>query len=358
MDKKIVIHCTLDRSAAQHIHNINIYIYVASGSPHTLCGVARWVIEPGVLGGTPDTGVHSDLLPCQLAGRELAAVGNKAVRAGPGVALHLPRFIVLGQLHGDGSLHPLDDLGLCDEVDLLTVLLQNLVDPVEEGVEELRVVLEPGGVVEETQGSPVLVEVSVEVVEKEVVELLAGQNTATGVNHGAAWQLLIDGGIIPTVQLIHDHLPRGVGPGRAVLQVAVASVGHSEVHGVGPERRVLQRGSDGRVVEEGLLLNHGKLVVASHSEVGGPHANHAVVADIGKLLDDQPGARHLAGPVLHVGRGPEGLVVVVGDGVGSDLVAQTMHVLHSAVVGVLVRHKEGSLYMNIYMFIVMMQKKS
>jgi len=63
MDKKVVIHCTLDMSASQHIHNINVYIYVASGSPTTLCGVARWVIEPGILGGTPDTGVHSDLLP-------------------------------------------------------------------------------------------------------------------------------------------------------------------------------------------------------------------------------------------------------------------------------------------------------
>ncbi len=39
----------------------------------------------------------------------------------------------------------------------------------------------------------------------------------------------------------------------------MAPVGHPEVHGVGPEGRVLERGGDGRVVEEGLFFHHGEL---------------------------------------------------------------------------------------------------
>jgi hypothetical protein len=69
----------------------------------------------------------------------------------------------------------LDNLSHGDKVNVL-VLSQNLVDPVEESVEELGVVLEPSGVEEETEGSAVLIVVTVEVVSEEVVELITAQN--------------------------------------------------------------------------------------------------------------------------------------------------------------------------------------
>ena len=74
----------------------------------------------------------------------------------------------------------------------------------------------------------------------------------------------------------------------AVLKVAVTPMGHLEVHCVRPKWRVPQRSCDGRIIEEGLLLHHGELTVASNPEVGSTKPNHRVVSDVGKLVDDQP----------------------------------------------------------------------
>lgn len=100
-------------------------------------------------------------------------------------------------------------------------------------------------------------------------------------------------------------------PGGAMLKVAVATVRHSEVHRVGPERRVVEGRCDGGVVEERLLLHHGELVVPAHSEVRGPHTDHAVVRQIGEFLRDDPHPRHFLSPVVHRGVRPETLIVVV-----------------------------------------------
>ena len=196
---------------------------------------------------------------------------------------------------------------------------------------------------EKTQGSSVLVKVSVEVVGEEVVELISSENVRAGVQHGASRKVLINGWVLPPVQLVHHHLPDGVGPGGARLEVAVTPVRHLEVHGVGPERRILEGGSDGGIVEESLLFHHGELVIATDPEVRSPEAHHRVVSDGGELLDDQPGAGHLPGPVLCPGLRPEGLVIVVGDGVRRNLVTKSVHVLDSRVVCVVVRHEEGAL---------------
>ena len=221
--------------------------------------------------------------------------------------------------------------------------LKDLVNPVEEGIEELWVVLEPGSVEVETEGSSVLVVMAVEVVGEEVVELVSSEDVGARVNHGAAGQVLINGGVLPAVQLVHHHLPDSVRAGRAPLEISVTPVRHPEVHGVRPEWRVLERGSDGGVIEEGLLFHHGELVVATDPEVRGAKANNRIVGDVGKLVDDQTAAGHLLGPLVNAGIGPEELVRVVGDGVSSDLVTQAVHVLNSRVVAVLVRDKEGGL---------------
>ena len=100
------------------------------------------VTEPGVLVGAAETGLHVEHLPRQLGRVQLAAVGHEAVVPGPGRALLLPRPEVLGGVHAGGVLDPLDDLGHGHEVHLL-VVLQGLVHPVEEGIQELGVVLQP-----------------------------------------------------------------------------------------------------------------------------------------------------------------------------------------------------------------------
>lgn len=92
---------------------------------------------------------------------------------------------------------------------------------------------------------------------------------------------------------------------------ALSPVGHAEVHGVRPERRVGQWRGDGRVVQESLFLHHGELVVAAHPQIGRPQADHAVVDQVGVLFRDYAHAGHLFGPVLHGGVAPELLVVVV-----------------------------------------------
>jgi hypothetical protein len=293
--------------------------------------------------GTSLTGVHQELFPCKLlVVGQLAAVGDEAVGPGAGGALLLPRQEVLGGLFGDGVLDPLDDLGLGDEVNL-GVILQNLVDPVEESVQELGVVLQPGGVEEKSERSSVLVEVSVEVVSEEVVELVTGSDVGAGVHHGAPGEILVHGGVLPSVQLVDDDLPDGQGPGGAVLKVAMAPVGHSEVESVGPQGRVLQGSRDGGVVEETLFLHHGELVVPTDPEERRSQTENGVVSVVGEFLYDQPGAGPLPGPLVNAGFGPECLVVVVSDGVGGDLVAQSVHVTHRRVVGVLMRDVESSL---------------
>ena len=113
--------------------------------------VACGVVQPRVVVGAADAGVQVDGLAGELLGGQLAPVGGHADGAALGGALFLPGGEVLGTVDRHGVLDPLDDLGHGDEVHL-GVVLEHLVDPVEEGVEELGVVLEPGCVEEESEG--------------------------------------------------------------------------------------------------------------------------------------------------------------------------------------------------------------
>jgi len=88
-------------------------------------------------------------------------------------------------------------------------------------------------------------------------------------------------------------------------------VGHSEVHGVRPERRVGQGCSDRRIVQESLFLHHGELVVAAHAQIRRPQTDDAVVCQIGVLFGDYAHTGHFLGPVLDGGVAPELFVVVV-----------------------------------------------
>jgi len=156
--------------------------------------IASGIADPWVVVGAPDAGLQVDGLPGNLLGGQLAGVGHPAGGLALDHALLPPGLEVLDLADGAWVLHPLDHLGHGHEVHVV-VVGQDLVDPVEEGVEELGVVLQPGGVEVQTQGSAVLVVVAVEVVVQEVVELVAGQDVRARIHHGAARQVLIVGGV-------------------------------------------------------------------------------------------------------------------------------------------------------------------
>ena len=105
-------------------------------------------------------------------------------------ALLLPRLETLRLGYRARILDPLDHLGHGHEVHVV-VVRQHLVYPVEERVQELGIVLEPGGVEVEAEGGPVLLVMAVEVVVEEVVELVTGQDVAARVDHRAAGQVLV-----------------------------------------------------------------------------------------------------------------------------------------------------------------------
>lgn len=178
------------------------------------------------------------------------------------------------------------------------MLGQDLIHPEEESIHEFRVVLQPGGVEEKTKRCSVLGVMAVKVVVEESVELLAGQDVGARINHSATGQIFIECRVFTTIQFVHDDLPDGVAAGRALLQVTVATVGHAEVQGVRPQWRVLKRGSDGRIVQESLLFHHGKLVVATNTQIRSAHTNDRIVGDVGEFIDDQTGTSHFLGPVI------------------------------------------------------------
>ena len=92
-----------------------------------------------------------------------------------------------------------------------------------------------------------------------------------------------------------------------------------------------------------MFLHHGELIVTSNSQVRSSQTQNRVICDVGELFNDKSGASHLLGPLVHAAAAPEGLIVVVSDGVSSNFMAQSVKVLDSRVVGVLVGNKEGAL---------------
>jgi hypothetical protein len=68
-------------------------------------------------------------------------------------------------------LHPLNDLCHCYEVNIVMVG-ENFIDPVKEGVEEFRVVFQPGSVEVKTERCAICVVMTFKVVVEESVELI------------------------------------------------------------------------------------------------------------------------------------------------------------------------------------------
>lgn len=247
----------------------------------------------------------------ELVSVQLAVVAAVAEGRAVDDALLLPGLVVVQLADGAGILHPLDDLGHGNEVNVLLVP-QSLVQPVEEGVENVGIVLQEGRVEEQTEGSAVGFVVTVEVVLQEVEELLGlGLGGEAGVHHVASWEAVLVGGLLATVHLVHDHLPHREGASRAVLEVSVAGMGHTVVQGVGPQGLRGQGGGDGGVVQEGVLLHHLELAVSAHTEEGITHSDDGLVGDVGESFDDDTSTTHFAFVLVFACVGPESLVVCV-----------------------------------------------
>lgn len=129
----------------------------------------------------------------------------------------------------------------------------------------------------------------------------------------------------------------------AALQIAMTAMGHAEVHGIWPQWWVRQRSCNGRVVEEGLLLHHGELIVAADTQIWRTHTHNRIVRNIRIFLNDNPHAGHFLGPVIDRCVRPETLLIVVRDRVHSNLVTLTRCLLHRGVVGVLMGDEVGGL---------------
>lgn len=258
-------------------------------------------------------------------------------------ALLLPGLVVVELTNGSWILHPLDDLGHGDKVDV-GVVSQSLIQPEEEGIQDLRIVLQESRVEEKTERSSVGFVMAIEVISQELVELIScGFVGEAGVHHSTPWQLLLDGWLFTTIHLIHNHFPDCKGASGTVLEVTVTGVGHTVVQGVRPQRRATERRSHSGVVQEGILLHHAKLVVASYTQVRRSQTKNRVVGDVGEAFNDHSSASHLTFPFINSCLGPEGFIVAVTDGVDGNLVTLTMHFLDSRVIGVLMGDEEGRL---------------
>lgn len=272
--------------------------------------VSSWIINPRIVVRTADACLQINGLPWQFLTRQFAWVRHPASRFPFHCTLLSPGLEILHLRNGSRILDPLDNLCHRHEVNVI-VIGQDLIHPVKERIKELWVVLKPGCMEVETQWGSVLLVMAVKIVVQEVIKLISRQDVWARIYHSAPRQVLVKLRVFPTIQLVHHHLPHGVAAGGTVLQISMAAVRHAEVHGVWPQWWVGEGRRDGWVVEKGLFLHHGKLVVTTHAQVRRPDTHHTVVGKVGKFFYDDPRTGHFLGPVVDGGVTPELLVIVV-----------------------------------------------
>jgi len=273
--------------------------------------VTGGVLHPGVVLRTINASMKTNCFSWKFSGGKRTGIGKGTGRLTLDITLFFPGGEVVDTTDFSGGLNPLKDLGHRDEVNI--VLVEQLVDPLQESVEVLGVELKPRGVEVESKRSSVGLVMSLEIVVEEVVELFPGNDVGTGVNHCASGKFFVERGVITTIEFVHDHFPDGVRSRGTVLSVTVTSVWHTEVESVWPKWGVREWGSDGGIVEEGLLFHHEELGVASNSEVGSADTNNGVVSNVSKTFHDQTNTSHFLCPCFCGGLGPILLIVLVGD---------------------------------------------
>lgn len=133
------------------------------------------VVHPWVVVRAAYASLQVDGFAGNFLGGQFAGVGHPAGWLAFDHTFLPPWFEVLGLGDSKWSLHPLNDLCHCDEVDIF-VIGQDLIDPVEEGIQEFGIVLQPSRMEVQTQWCTILIVMTIEIVIEEVVELITGQN--------------------------------------------------------------------------------------------------------------------------------------------------------------------------------------
>lgn len=144
---KIPQNCPLNYNS-----NIDLEYTVSSG-----------VIQPWVVIGTSHASLKVDGFSGNLFGGEFAAVRYPTGGVSFDNALFPPWFEILGFCDGPWVLDPLNYLSHSYEVNII-VIGQNFVNPIQESVQELGVILQPSGVEIKTQGSTILFIMTIKVV--------------------------------------------------------------------------------------------------------------------------------------------------------------------------------------------------
>lgn len=121
------------------------------------------IVHPWIVIRATYAGLKVDGLSRNLFRSEFAGVGNPTSGRPVHDTLLLPRLETLRFCYRARILDPLDHLGHRHEVNVV-VVGQDLVDPIKERVQEFGIVLQPGCVEIEAQGSAVLFVMSVKVV--------------------------------------------------------------------------------------------------------------------------------------------------------------------------------------------------
>lgn len=134
--------------------------------------ISGGVVEPWIVVWASDARLQVDGLAGNLFAGQLARVRYPTGGRSLYHALFPPRLEVLHFVDDPWLLDPLDHLRHGHEVHVI-VVGEHLVDPEQERVQVLGVVLQPRRVEVQTHRRPVLVVVPVEVVVQEVVELIA-----------------------------------------------------------------------------------------------------------------------------------------------------------------------------------------
>lgn len=146
-------------------------VFVSTGVSLESESISRGVLYPGVVLWALLACVQSVGLARQFPGVERARVGQGT----QGLALHstfvFPLLEISHRLSACWVLHPLNDLELCDKIDLVIVGGQDEVHPVCKDLDETFVGDEPGGIEGEGERGPVGFIVVIEVLYQEVLEL-------------------------------------------------------------------------------------------------------------------------------------------------------------------------------------------
>jgi len=144
--------------------------------------------------------------------------------------------------------HPKDQLEVCGEINIF-IGGQHSIHPIGDHLDKVRVLHKPGGIEGEGEGSLVCLVVPSEVVVQQSSQVGLLLHIRATAHQLAAGQLLVKGGVLPSIQLIYNQFPEWKWFRWASAQcviVGMARVWDVVVEGVRPD----WYGARGAVIEE------------------------------------------------------------------------------------------------------------